>query len=102
VEKNIVQPELTLAVQQVNTLKIRWNGEESFWAYGHRGCCSQCENGWIFFFLEHATKDCAVVVFVTGIGIDIAVAASVHDGSRLRPEIIPVRAPFPAPSESCR
>lgn len=57
------------------------------------------ENAWIFFFLERATKDCAVLVFV---GIDIAVEASVHDGSRLRPEIIPVRAPFPAPSESCK
>jgi hypothetical protein len=49
-----------------------------FWACGHRGCGTRCENGWIFFFLERAAKDCAVVVFVTGIGIGIAVAASVH------------------------
>jgi len=34
VEKNIVQPELTLAVQQVNTVTIKWNGEESFGRVG--------------------------------------------------------------------
>jgi hypothetical protein len=57
VEKNIVQPELTLAVQQVNTATTKWNGSESFWACGYRGCCSGCENGWIYSFFMNAAKD---------------------------------------------